>query len=109
VVLSPGNGPTVTAGSTVTYTASITNHDSTGCGGGSFAVQGTVPQSFRGTVSPTALTLSPGQTATVSFSVTAPRKKTATGSYSVSVTATNSGFPTYLGTGTATVNLAAHR
>lgn len=109
VVLSPGNGPTVTAGSTVTYTASITNHDSTGCGGGSFAVQGTVPPSFRGTVSPTALTLSPGQTATVGFSVRAPRKKLATGSYSVSVTATNSGFPTYTGTGTATVNLAAQR
>jgi hypothetical protein len=109
VVLNPAIGPTITAGTTVTYTASIKNNDSSGCGSGSFAVQGTVPQSFRGAVSPTALALSPGQTATVSFSVTMPRKKTATGSYSVSVTATNSGFPTYSGTDTSTVNLAALR
>ena len=109
VVLSPGNGPTVTAGATVTYTASITNNNSAGCGGGSFAVQGTVPPSFTGAVSPTALTLSSGQTATVGFSVTAPRKKFAPGSYSVSVAATNSGYPTYMGTDTSTFNLAAHR
>ncbi|MFD0737898.1 choice-of-anchor Q domain-containing protein [Lysobacter koreensis] len=66
------SGPTaaVAAGTTVSYTMSLTNKDSSNCAATSFSLARTVPAGWTGTLSATSLSLAPGASANATLSVT---------------------------------------
>jgi M6 family metalloprotease-like protein len=64
--------PSVYAGNDVNYTVSVTNNDSAGCSATSFNLGSTLPAGWATTFSASALTLSPGQTASVTMTKSVP-------------------------------------
>jgi len=100
VALSP-TSQWVVPGGTVAYSVTVTDTDNTSCPAATFALQATVPSGWTATVASTTLPLSPGASGATTLTVTAPAG-TLAGSYSVVVSATNSGAPTYTAVATAT-------
>ena len=66
--LSPSESAWVLAGSSVNYSATVTNNDSDACGSSNFDVVANVPSGWSS--APKSLTLAPGASATVVISVT---------------------------------------
>lgn len=60
------------AGTTVIYTISVANADSTACGSTTFVLGRAVPAGWTSTLLPLSLTLAPGQTGTAQLSLTSP-------------------------------------
>jgi hypothetical protein len=85
---------TVPYGIAVNYSLSIANYDNSGCGPSSFALQAAVPTGWTASLSSSALTISPGGSASTTLQVTAPFF-TAAGSYVVGATATNAAVPSF--------------
>lgn len=85
------SGPTasVAAGSTVTYTVSLGNRDSSACAATSFNLARSVPSGWTGTLGAGSLSLSPGASASTTLSVTSPGTAAA-GSYGIGVGASSS-------------------
>jgi hypothetical protein len=79
-------GPTtaVVAGSTVTYTVSLSNKDSSACPATTFTLAKSLPSGWTGTLTAGTLSLSPGATASTTLRVTSPGTAAA-GSYGVGV------------------------
>jgi hypothetical protein len=79
-------GPTasVAAGTTVSYTVSVTNRDSSACSATTFALARSVPSGWTGTLAATSLALSPGASGSTSLSVTSP-STAAAGGYALGV------------------------
>jgi len=96
VSMSPAN-PSVLAGSTVSYTISVTNNDASGCSAGTFNLSSTQPSGWLGAFSSAALTLNPSQTASATLTETVSASALA-GTYAVGSSAING---TYAGSGTA--------
>ncbi len=91
-----------TPGQTLSYTATIINYDSSGCGSSTFNLTKSCPSGWTCNLSSSSITISPnGSSGAVSLSVTSSATAT-DGNYTVSVTATNSGATSYSGTGNAT-------
>ncbi|HEU4773631.1 MAG TPA: NEW3 domain-containing protein [Lysobacter sp.] len=67
-------GPTtaVTAGSTVSYSLSVRNNDTSACSNTSFALARTVPSGWTGTLSASSVSLAPGATGYATLRVTSP-------------------------------------
>jgi len=80
LALSPSS-QSGTAGSTRSYTASLTNMDNAYCGASSFSLGDVVPSGWTGTLSPSALSLAPGAAGSATLSLTS------------SVTATAASYP----------------
>ena len=80
------SGPTesIAAGSTVNYTLSLSNQDSSACAATSFNLAESVPGGWTGTLGAASLALSPGTSASTTLSVTSPGSATA-GSYGIGV------------------------
>jgi len=94
--------PTATlTGSSMSYTASLINQDSTTCGSSTFQLSPTVPSGWSASVSPAALTLAPGQTGQATVTMTAPLA-TAAGNYPVSIAASDLFQPLHVVTAGAT-------
>jgi M6 family metalloprotease-like protein len=96
VSVSPAN-PSVYAGSSVSYTISVTNNDTAVCSAATFNLDSGQQSGWTGTFSTASLTISPGQSASATLTE-APPTGTVAGTYGVSASATNG---TYSGSGTA--------
>ncbi len=88
------------AGASLTYTATITNNDNSACAASNFALSDTLPAGFSASLSAASVAISPGQHTTVSMVVRSAATSLA-GTYSFSLTATNSSATTYKGTSSA--------
>jgi len=94
VSVSPSQSPAVMPGSTVTYTVSVTNNDSSSCTGSSFNLQATVPSGWAAGFAASTLSINPGATASTTLQVTSTTSAAA-GSYTITVGATNAGAPAF--------------
>ena len=94
VSLSPSN-PSTSAGNAVSYTVTVANKDSQGCSAATFSLSSSLPAAWPGgTYSPQQLTISPGGSATATFTKTPPAG-TAVGTYAVNTEARNSSANVY--------------
>lgn len=100
VALSPSQSQGVQAGTTVAYTAWVTNNDGAGCTASSFNLRGTVPSGWTAAFAASALTLSPGASASTTLAVTS-LASTADGAFTLQVTATNGANTTSAATSSA--------
>jgi uncharacterized membrane protein len=101
VSISPSQSQTVQAGTTVSYTVSITDNDNAGCSSTAFNLSAAVPSGWSAGFANSSVTLSPGASAATTLQVTSPASA-ATGIYNVSVTSTNSSATSFSGTASAT-------
>ena len=106
VLMSPSLSASVAPGTTVSYTVVITNNDSSACSSSTFSLNGVVPSGWSGSLSNSALTISPGSAVSTAFSVTSSTSAVS-GTYSVGVTATNSATTTYSASGSAGYSVAS--
>jgi hypothetical protein len=89
------------AGSTLTYTVSITNNDPLESGPSTFSLTYSIPSGWSASLSKTSVTLNPGETdSSIILSVTSPTTASV-GEYGISVAATNVEAPNRQGTGYA--------
>lgn len=77
-------------GSTLRYSVSITNRNSSSCGNSTFAMGQTVPSGFAGAFSSSSVTLAPGASTTISWSV-ASNAQAGDGVYALQARAGESG------------------
>jgi len=101
VSVSPSQTQSVTSGTAVGFTVSVTDNDSSSCAPATFNLASTLPSGWTGTWSVGALSLSPGKSGSATLIVASP-VGTADGSYNVGVSATNSTSSSYGGSGAAT-------
>lgn len=99
-------GPTqsVAAGTAQTYTLTVNNNDSAGCGSSSFSLASSVPSGWSGNLSASSLNVAAGASASASVTVTSPASATS-GSYSVSGNATSTVTSADTGSATATYSI----
>jgi len=88
VALAPSQSQWAPAGSTVTFTTTVTNNDNAGCASSAFDLQASVPSGWTSTVGTATLTVAPGATASTPVSVTSAASST-DGFYPVGVTASD--------------------
>ena len=82
------------AGSTLNYTLSVTNNDSSACASSRFNLSYSVPSGFSAALQQSSVNLQPGQTTQIGVSVTSSNS-TSPGTYSFTLTAQNQSFPSY--------------
>ncbi len=102
VSVSPHN-PSLSAGSRANYTLSIINLDSSGCAPGTFTLAASQPAGWMASLSSSSLTLSPGQTGSVTMTDVVPASA-GPGTYPVGASAANNGL---VGSGTASCTVLA--
>lgn len=85
------SGPTTAAaaGSTLSYTVTVGNRDSSACTATSFNLARSVPPGWSGTLAATSLSLSPGASASTILSVTSPGSAAA-GDYGIGIGSSSS-------------------
>jgi M6 family metalloprotease-like protein len=92
VTASPLN-PSIYPAQTASYSVNITNNDSSACAPSTFNLTSTQPSGWTTSFSSLAVTLNPGQSASVTMGKGAPTG-TPAGTYAVNMDATNSTFST---------------
>ncbi|WP_189373780.1 Ig-like domain-containing protein [Vogesella alkaliphila] len=105
VALTPGQSPSVAAGTAVNFSLSVTNTDSSACSSSQFSLAATLPAGWSSLPLST-LTLAPGASTSTTLSVTSATTAAA-GSYGLSVVAANVGSTTYRATAAATYVVAS--
>ena len=105
LVLS-GPATAVAAGSTVNYTLSLSNKDSSTCVATSFNVARTVPSGWSGVLATSTLTLSPGASTTTTLAVTSAGTAPA-GSYNIAAGVSSAASGTHTVGAAATYAVAA--
>jgi hypothetical protein len=98
-----GSGQSVGAGSTLSYTLSVSNQDSSGCATSSFSLGKVLPSGWIGNFAATSLSVAPGATASTTLSIASPTTATA-GTYTITATAANG---TYQASAGATYSIAS--
>lgn len=101
ITVSPSQSQSVTPGTAVNFTVSVTNNDSSSCAAATFNLADTVPSGWSGVWNTSALSLSPGKSGSATLTVTSPATA-ASGSYSISAIAANASATSYSGSATAT-------
>ena len=101
VSVSPSQSQSVTSGTVVNFTTTVTDNDSSGCSSATFNLANGLPSGWAGVWSITALSLSPGKSGSATLTLTSPAG-TVDGSYTVGVSATNASASSYKGSATAT-------
>jgi hypothetical protein len=101
VRLSPSQSQYVSPGTSVSFTATVTNNDESSCASTTFNLASALLSAWTGVWSSTALTLSPGTSSSATLTVASPLG-TADGSYNIGVSATNSSASSYSGLAAAT-------
>jgi hypothetical protein len=84
-----GPGTAVAAGSSVNYTLSISNRDSSACAATTFNLARSIPTGWTGTLAASTISLSPGASGSTSLTVTSPAGASA-GSYGIGAGASSS-------------------
>lgn len=87
VSLSPGQSTWLTAGSSYTYTVTVTNKDSSGCASSSFSLVASKPSGWTTSLGGTSLSLAPGASGSTTLKVTSP-STAVDGFYTVGTSAT---------------------
>jgi hypothetical protein len=105
VSAAPAQGPAVPAGTSVSYTVTVTNADSSTCAPSSFSLQAVVPSGWTQSYSAPSVTISPGATGSATLSVTSP--SVPEGPYTVVSTATHGQNPTLSGSDSVIYTVAA--
>lgn len=85
-------------GSTLSYSVAVANNDSSACAASSFNLSGVMPSGFNYSVSQSSLSIQPGQSGSISLSVTSPANA-ALGDQPFSVTAVNASDSSFSGSG----------
>lgn len=93
--------PSIYPGNSAPYALSVTNNDSSECSSNTFSLNSTQPSGWPTSFSSTSVTLSPGQSASVTMYKTGP-SGTPVGTYAVNASATSN---SYAGSGTANVTV----
>jgi hypothetical protein len=89
--------PSIYSGQTASYSVSVTNNDSSGCSSSTFNLTSSAPSGWNTSLSSSSVTLSPGQSASVTMGKGAP-SGTPAGTYAVNLSASSAASN---GTGTA--------
>ncbi|SDH69322.1 Gametolysin peptidase M11 [Pseudomonas benzenivorans] len=97
VSVSPGQSTWLAAGSSYTFTVSVTNKDSSGCTSASFSLSPVKPSGWSASLGSASLSLAPGASGSTTLKVTSP-SSAADGFYSVGSSATANSLT---GSGTA--------
>jgi hypothetical protein len=100
VSVSPSQSQYVTSGTAVSFTATVTDKDSSSCAPATFNLSDVLPSGWAGVWSAAALSLSPGKSGSATLTVTSPAG-TADGSYNLAVSATNASTGSYSGSAAA--------
>ena len=100
--VSPSAAQWVSAGTTVVFTVSITNHDNSGCASSTFMLQPAVPAGWTAPLGASSITVAPGATTTTTMTVSSPTSAPE-GFYVVSTTATDGAGRSSVGSGTYVV------
>jgi M6 family metalloprotease-like protein len=90
--------PSIYPGQTASYSATVTNNDSSGCSSSAISLGSSAPSGWSTSLSSSSVTLSPGQSASITLGKGAP-SGTPAGTYAVNLNASNSAA-----TGAATAN-----
>ncbi|MGE0404754.1 MAG: NEW3 domain-containing protein [Candidatus Korobacteraceae bacterium] len=93
------------AGSTSSYTVSVSNRDSSGCSNTGFALAASVPSGWTSAFGSSTLSIAPGATATTTMMVTSPIGASL-GQYIVGVTAGNLSASSFRGTGSSSYTIS---
>jgi hypothetical protein len=101
VALSPSQSQWVQAGTSVTYTVSVTNNDNAGCAASSFNLDATAPAGWAAAFAASTLSISPGAGGSTTLHVTSPASA-ADGFYTIGVAAADSANATYAASTSAT-------
>ncbi len=91
-----GPSGSVPPGSTVAYTVTVKDNDSSNCGSATFNLTYAIPSGWTGSYSQPSLTLSPGGSGSSTLSVTSP-SNAADGTYTIKAIATNAANSSYSG------------
>ncbi len=102
VSISPLN-PSTYPGTGASYSVSIINNDSAGCSAGTYTPSSAQPAGFTSTFSASSISLSPGQSGSLTMTQTPPAG-TSSGTYPISASASSS---SYVGTATANLTVAS--
>lgn len=105
VSLSPA-GQSGVPGTTLTYTATLTNMDSATCPSTTFNLTNSLPVGWLGAVSPASVTLLPGQAAGATFTVTSSATASLA-SYGLSLSATDASIANHTGSASASYTVTA--
>ena len=101
ISLSPSQSSWESAGTTVPFTVSVKNNDSSACSASTFSLAGSVPSGWSGALASSTLSLSPGASASTTLQVTSPTG-TANGFSTVSAKADNGSATSYQASASAT-------
>lgn len=101
VSVSPLQSQYVTSGTPVNFTVSVKDNDSSACAPAMFNLFETLPSGWTGVWNTSALSLSPGTSASATLSVTSPAG-TPDSFYNVGLSATNASSASYTASATAT-------
>jgi M6 family metalloprotease-like protein len=100
ITLAPSN-PSIYPGNSAAYNVTVTNNDSAGCSAGTFNMGSTQPSGWPTSFSVSSVTLSPGQSGTLTLTKTGPAG-TPPGTYLADANASNN---SNVGSGTANVTV----
>jgi M6 family metalloprotease-like protein len=106
VSISPSQSLSVTSGTPVNFTVTVTDNDSSGCSAATFNLGSTLVSGWTGAWSAAALSLSPGKSGSATLTVTSPTGN-ADGYYNFAVSATNAAASSYSGQAAATYVISA--
>jgi M6 family metalloprotease-like protein len=101
ISISPSQAGPVLPGTTVSYTVTLTNKDSSSCGASTFSLQPSIAWGWTDNLSSSQLSLSPGASSSTTLSVTSASNSN-NGPNPVGVTATNDTDFVYSASATAT-------
>ena len=94
ISISPSATQWIGAGSSVTYTATVTNNNSSNCQNNNFNLQATLPNGWSAAFASPNLFVSPGTSANTTVQVFSPFSAI-DGFYTIGFATNNSAFPTY--------------
>jgi NPCBM-associated, NEW3 domain of alpha-galactosidase len=88
IAISPSQSQWASAGTTLTYTVSVTNYDSLACPSSSFTIQAGAPADWSAALGTAALNVAPGASGSATLSVTSA-PTAANGYYTIDLSATD--------------------
>jgi hypothetical protein len=97
----PGQSPWVVSGTTVSFTVTLANNDSAGCGTSTFSLAASLPSGWSSSFSNSNLSLVPGTSGQAILQVTSPAG-TADGFYDFSISGANTSAASFTTAATAT-------
>jgi uncharacterized membrane protein len=106
VSVSPSQSQGVASGTSVDFTATIVNNDSSACSSATFDLGNAVPSGWTGVWNTSVLSLLPGKSGSATLTVTSPTA-TPDGSYNVAVSATNASASSDTGSAKGTYVISA--